>query len=408
MPADKGTKRHGPSWWPTILGVVLVGALAALLAFVALRETEEEPSDGGGDRRPPVELATVEVLTLEETIRGVGTLQATQRVVLRPEIAGRIQAVGFEEGGRVEQGQLLFEIDAERLRRQREASAAALRSAEVRLSNAERTLDRQRRLREQGVVAEDELDRAQSAYDEAAAERDRLEAELDVLDEELDRTRIEAPFAGVISEREVDVGAYVPVGEPLATLYQIDPMRISFAVPERHLARLQQGQSVRLSVAAYAGEVFEGNVSFISPAVDQATRTVRVRAEIPNPDGQLAPGTFATASATLNVREDRPVVPEESLVGTRQGYRVYVVDEDDQAHARAVRTGLRRNGVVEILEGVEPGERVVRLGHLRVSDGDRVRITGERDADGDAEADVDDAAGDDVVAGDDVAAGGVR
>ena len=402
-------KRTGASWWPTILALALLVVLGGALGLVMLLDGGE--NDGPArEQRAPVELVTVESRTLEDVIRGVGTLQATQQVVLRPEIAGRVRQVHFEEGGLVEAGQLLFELDDDRLRRQRAAAEAALRSAAVRLANAERTLERQRRLREQGIVAEEELDRAQSAYDEAEAERERIEAELAVLDEDVKRTRIAAPLTGLISQREVDPGAYVGVGDPLATLYQIDPVRISFAVPERYLGRLHRGQRVQLVVAAYGEEVFTGEVSFISPAVDPATRTVRVRAEIANPDGRLVPGTFATAWATLDVREDRPVVPEESLVGTREGYRVYVVDDEDHAHARAVTTGLRRGGVVEILDGVGVGEQIIRLGHMRVSDGDRVRIVNRDDqAETLAEQDVarDDASGDQVardeVAGDEVA-----
>ncbi len=397
-------KRTGASWWPTILALALLVVLGGALGLVMLLDGGE--NDGPArEQRAPVELVTVESRTLEDVIRGVGTLQATQQVVLRPEIAGRVRQVHFEEGGLVEAGQLLFELDDDRLRRQRAAAEAALRSAAVRLANAERTLERQRRLREQGIVAEEELDRAQSAYDEAEAERERIEAELAVLDEDVKRTRIAAPLTGLISQREVDPGAYVGVGDPLATLYQIDPVRISFAVPERYLGRLHRGQRVQLVVAAYGEEVFTGEVSFISPAVDPATRTVRVRAEIANPDGRLVPGTFATAWATLDVREDRPVVPEESLVGTREGYRVYVVDDEDHAHARAVTTGLRRGGVVEILDGVSVGEQIVRLGHMRVSDGDRVRVVNRDDqAEALAEQDVarDEASGDQV-AGDEVA-----
>ena len=396
MPAQSNPpRRTGASWWPTILALTLVLVLGAVLAFAALRGGDEGEGPDT-DRRAPVELAAVQTRTLEDMIRGVGTLQATQQVTLRPEVPGRVRGVHFDEGGLVEADQLLFEIDDDRLQRQRAAAEAGLRSAQVRLANAERTLERQRRLREQGVVAEEELDRAESAYDEAQAENERIEAELAVLDEDLKRTRITAPFTGLISQREVDAGSYVAVGDPLATLYQIDPVRISFAVPERYLGRLHRGQTVRLRIAAHGEEVFEGAVSFISPAVDPATRTVRVRAEVANPDGRLVPGTFATAWATLDVREDRPVVPEEALVGTRDGYRVYVVDDEDHAHARAIRIGLRRGGWVEVLEGVSAGERVIRLGHMRVSDGDEVRIV-----DGAADEDEDEAlaGGDDELAG---------
>ncbi len=344
--------------------------------MLAMQGEEEEEETAREARTYPVEVAEVQGVTLAEMVRSVGTLRAAESVVVRPEIAGRVRAIHFREGSQVEEGDLLFELDDERLLRQLAVREAGLRAVGVRLANAERELARARQLHGDGVIPEDQLDRAQTEYDAAVAEQERLEAEISLTERELEDTRILAPFDGWISERRVDRGAYLRVGDELATVYRTDPMEVGFSVPERHLGRVRREQSVELMVAAYPEQSFEGIVHFISPSVDEATRTFRVRARVPNPEGDLKPGSFGTVVLTVGVREDRPMVSAESLVATRTGYIVYVV-EDGRAHRREVRTGMRRDGMAEILEGAEIGEMVVRTGHIRLSGGEQVSIVEE-------------------------------
>lgn len=343
-----------------------------LLAILATACSDEEAAS---PERPPavVEVEDVVSVDLRDAVRGFGSLEARERVVLRPELAGRVQAIHFTEGSEVTEGSLLFELDAEKLRQQRRAGEATLRSAGVRLDEAERQLQRQRELRRRDLSSEEALDRASSEREAALADRDRLEAELALLDVQLADSKIRAPFTGSISERHVDRGAYVAVGEALASLYKLDPLEVSFSLPERHLGRLEVGQTVTLRSASDPDRTFEGTLQFISPAVQAETRTVLVKAEVPNEERRLRPGSFVTADVTLAWREQRPVVSAESLVATRQGYLLYVV-EDDRAVARDVETGLRQGDQVEIISGVAVGERVVRQGQQRLDDGQRVLV----------------------------------
>ncbi len=342
--------------------------------MLAMQGEEEEEETAREARTYPVEVAEVQGVTLAEMVRSVGTLRAAESVVVRPEIAGRVRAIHFREGSQVEEGDLLFELDDERLLRQLAVREAGLRAVGVRLANAERELARARQLHGDGVIPEDQLDRAQTEYDAAVAEQERLEAEISLTERELEDTRILAPFDGWISERRVDRGAYLRVGDDLATVYRTDPMEVGFSVPERHAGRVRAGQPVDVMVAASPQRPFQGEVHFVSPAVDEATRTFRVRARIPNPGGELKPGSFANTVVTVDIRENRPMIPAESLVATRTGYIVYVV-EDGRAVRREVRTGLRREAMVEILEGASIGERVVRTGHIRLSGGEEVTVT---------------------------------
>jgi len=366
-----------------LLPALIAAILVVVVVLVIWRrgagpETETPMATPAG---VPVEVVPVRTMTLDETVRGVGTLRASASVNLSSEIPGRVRSIDFEEGREVEEGQVLFQLDDERLRSQLEARQAALRAAQVRANNAERIFRRQEQLAGRGVVPEDDFDRARAEMESAVADVDRFAAELALMEEQLRDATIRAPFSGMISARQVDRGAFVGVGDVLARLYQVKPLEIVFTVPERYAGRVQRGQPVAVTVAAFPGDTFLGEVDYVSPALDEATRTLQVKAVVPNQDQRLSPGAFASAVVTLERHENQPVAPEEALVATRQGYMVFVI-EDGVAHGRQIRTGLRRNGMVEIVEGLAPGEQVVRSGHLRLSDGSRVEIVGGNAATG--------------------------
>lgn len=358
--------------------IVLVIAAAGGAAFYLNAEDEGNQATNTVQQRREVSVTVVDVgtRTLREMVRGIGTLRATAVVDIRPEIAGRVRSINFEEGGPVSAHQVLFNLDDSKLQRQLSSREAALRSAQARLENAERRFRRITELRAQGATTADEYDQARTDLDAAESDVQELEADVEFVREQIRDTVLHAPFDGVISQKLVDPGSFVQVGEHLATVYRIDPLEISFHIPERYLGRVTLGQQVEIVVAAHPDTRFEGEVHFISPAVREATRDVLVRAKIDNPDGRLTPGAFATAQLIIDERVDRPVTPEEALVATRAGYMVYLVN-DLISERRNVRTGLREGGMVEILEGLEPGDRIVRVGHMRLSGGERVRIVDE-------------------------------
>ncbi len=348
----------------------LILALTLVLAGCGDRADSQE---NGAPERPAVAVQTVAVepMTLTETVRGIGSLRAQATVQISPEIAGRVTALHFTEGGPVEAGQTLVELEDDKLSRTLAARRAALRAAEAQSASSRRTYQRQAELLEEGIVSRQEYETTQAERDSTQAEVERLRAEVALVEAQLADTRIVAPFTGVISERHVDLGAYVAVGDVLATLYRVDPIELEFAVPERHLGRIREGQPVTVTVSAWPDEEFLGSVTYVSPAVRVATRDFMVRASIPNPDNRLTPGGSATATVTVGSRPDRPVVPEEALVGTRIGYIVFVV-EDGIARSREVELGMREGPLAEVVRGLAVGERVVRQGHLRLSGGERV------------------------------------
>ncbi|MCC5869310.1 MAG: efflux RND transporter periplasmic adaptor subunit [Gammaproteobacteria bacterium] len=355
----------------------IVAALALLFAGLALSGCSDQ--QGGEQRSAPsviVEVTTVERQQMIDAVRGVGTLRASSEVEISPEVAGRITALEFREGGRVERGQVLVRLRDSRLREQLTSREAALSAARSRARNAERTYERVASLRAQRQVSEGDYEQALTDMQGAQAEVQGIEADIAAIREQLADMVIRAPFDGEISQQHVDEGAFVEVGRRIATLYRTDPLYIGFSIPERYAGRVTLDNEVQVSVASFPGEQFPATLDLISPSIDERSRTLGLRATVPNPDGRLRPGSFGTARLIVERLDDLAVLPEEALIGTRDGYIVFVV-EGDKARRRAVTTGLREDGIVAITEGLEPGEIVVQRGHSRISDGTSVEISGD-------------------------------
>lgn len=319
----------------------------------------------------PVEVLEVQAETFTESARAVGTLRARAAVEIRPEMTGILKKIHFREGEEVAEGSLLFSIDDRKLTRELKERQEALKAAKARVEKARRDFDRTKRLIDTQAISQAEWDSAQTALMIAQAEEGQVEAAIELIEERLDDTNIKAPFGGITAECRVDPGDYLQAGDHLVTLYTLSPIEMSAKIPERYMGAVRPGQQAAVLVDAYPDRKFSGAVTFVSPDVDDRTRNFLIKITIDNEERLLKPGAFGTALLTLRTLEDRPAVPEESLVATTEGYIVYVV-EDGIARKRGVQVGLRKTGLSEIREGLEVGEMVVRTGHIRLSEGDKV------------------------------------
>lgn len=347
-------------------GVLLA---AALLVFSGCGETDQPAAQ---ERARPVEISAVRTMRLEQTVTGIGSLKALETVQLAAEIAGRVSGIHFTEGDQVAAGDLLFSLDDAELQLELEARQAALAEARTDLAQARREHARRRQLLPQDLVSQESADRAETAVNAAAARLERLQAEIGRARELLADTSITAPAAGRIGARQVDVGDFVSAGQALATLVNTERLKLAFTIPERMAGQAAVGQQVHLYVDAWPDETFAAEVYFVSPSISVATRSLLLQAYVDNGRRRLRPGNFAAAELVTGVREAALVIPEEALVPTRQGYQVFVV-EDATARLREVDIGLRQPGLVEITAGLAAGDRVVRRGHIELSDGDPVR-----------------------------------
>jgi membrane fusion protein (multidrug efflux system) len=302
--------------------------------------------------------AAVVVQPIEEAIEAVGTLAANERIEVKSEIDATITAIHFEEGQAVHAGQVLVELDPMKLK-------AALAEAVANLTMTQASSQRYAALRASGAVAQQEVDQTQAAWaaNEALVER---------LTSDLEDATIKAPFDGLAGARLVSVGQFLARGTTLTTLIDPDPMKLGFRIPERHLGAIREGQAVKLQIAAYPEAAFTGEVYFIDPQIEEATRTVLIKARVPNAEGRLRQGMFARVGLIVDVREKALVIPESALLQQGDLAFVYVIDAEQKAQMRPVKVGQRLAEQAEILEGLQPGERVVTEGHQKLHPGAKV------------------------------------
>ncbi len=343
-------------------------ATALTIALVALQLTTGcKPKSGAGG--PPGGLPTMQVVAVEarrqpvtESLALVGSIAANEQLELKSEIDGTIQEILFREGQQVEKGQLLIRLDETKL-------AADVAEFESNFKLGQANFERARQLAQEKLIS-------QSEYDQAAATFDVRQATLNRKQRELKDTRITAPFSGVIGARNVSPGQVIARNTLLTWLVDVDPIKVELNVPERFLGQLRLGQTLDLTVAAFGTNQFHGKVYFIAPAVDANTRTTLVKAEIPNPKLELKPGMFANLELNLQVRENAIVIPETALSQLVEGggALVFVVDQASTAQPWRVKLGVRMAGKVEIVEGIEAGDRVIVEGLQKIGPGMPVKF----------------------------------
>jgi membrane fusion protein (multidrug efflux system) len=322
------------------------------------------PTGGAGGGRPggpggpgAAPLAVTTVLPTREPlgaeIEAVGTALANESVEVTAKVSNRIEAIRFTEGQRVAKGAVLVQLD-------RAQAAAEVAEAEANLAEARRQLRRGQDLELTQALSRAQLDQLQTAVTTA-------EARVAAARARLDDTVIRAPFAGRTGFRRVSLGGLVNAGAVITTLDDTSVIKLEFNVPQSFLGELAVGLPVAARVEGLAGRVFEGRIATLGSRLDPVTRSIAVRAELPNADGVLKPGMFM--SVTLRGRTTPTLVlPEQAIVPEEGRNYVFVVDEG-RAVRREVTTGLRRPGLVAIVAGLDDSDRVIVDGTFRARDG---------------------------------------
>ncbi|WP_240476632.1 efflux RND transporter periplasmic adaptor subunit [Geminicoccus roseus] len=349
--------------------VVLLIAAGAGGAYWWFVMRPQMAAQGGGGGPPagfamPVEAAEVKIAPAATTTDAVGSLRSTESVLLKPEVSGRIVNINFDEGQRVRKGTVLIELD-------RSIEEAELEQARAELELAQSEYERQQTLRERNNVS-------QAALDQAKARLATATAEIALAEARLAKRTLLAPFDARAGLRRVSPGAFVETGTPLVNLEDIDPLKLDFRVPERFLPTVQIGQAIEVQVDAFPNQEFQGEVAAIDPQIDEAGRSLVVRAVVQNEDDRLRPGLFARVTLTLASREDAIWIDEAAIVPMGDQATVFKLVEDGEgkttAKSQPVRLGLRQPGLVEVVEGLEAGDRVVTAGVLKIGDGSPVQV----------------------------------
>jgi membrane fusion protein (multidrug efflux system) len=309
----------------------------------------------GGPGGPPLAVTTQlpERVSLGAEIEAVGTALANESVEITAKSTNRIEAIRFTEGQRVARGTVLVQLD-------RAQAAAELAEAEANLAEARRQLRRGQDLEVTQALSRAQLDQLQTAVTTA-------EARVAAARSRLDDTVIRAPFAGRTGFRRVSVGGLVNAGAVITTLDDASVIKLEFTVPQTFVGELAVGLPVFARVDGLGEREFQGRVATIDSRIDPVTRSIAVRAEIPNGDGTLKPGMFM--SVRLRGRESPTLVLPEQAIAPQDGRSYVFVVEDGRALRREVRTGLRRPGLVAIVGGLDGDERVIVDGTFRARDG---------------------------------------
>jgi membrane fusion protein, multidrug efflux system len=307
----------------------------------------------------PVKAEPVKVGEVQSDVSAVGTLIAADSVVIRPEIAGRVIGLHFQEGQAIAKGAKLVTLDPAEYRAQLAGTSADARTETLRY-------DRAKELLEKNFISKEALDVAKGSMDRALAKQQQDE----VL---LSKTTIVAPFSGIVGLRQVSPGAYVRVGDDIVRLENVSSVKLDFRVPEAYLSKLKPNQEVSIKTDAFPNEDFKGRIFALEPGVDEKTRTVLARALIPNPHNKLRAGMFARVNVLLESRPNSILVPEQAIWPQGRDAFVYRV-VDGKAILTKIELGVRRPGEVEVVKGLSPKDMVVTDGQMKLKDGAPVTV----------------------------------
>lgn len=330
--------------------------LALTLLCLALAACGGSGESAGGQRQPPATVTTqvVQPVRWRDEMTALGTARARESVTVSASVSQAIASVEFDSGDLVKRGQPLVTL----VQAQQSASVAAAQAA---LRDAEQQYARNRQLADQQLIARVSLESQRAALEAARAQVQAQRATV------ADRV-IRAPFDGVLGLRLVSPGALVTPGTPIATLDDISTIKLDFTFPESMLSHLAEGQAVQARSDAWPGETFDGRVASIDSRVDPATRAVTVRALVPNPGSKLRPGMLLDVAVERASRQAL-AIPELALQQSGSQASVFRVEPGNKVSQVAVQVGARKPGLVEIVSGLKPGDRIVVEGTVKLRDG---------------------------------------
>lgn len=337
---------------------MLVG-MAAFIGYLILQNQTIKKESSAKSTVVQVKSQTAELSNLKRQVQSLGTVLASESIQVVSNASDYITVLNINEGQTVEKGALLVQLhDVEERARVAELTAQ--------LTEQKRQLDRLKNLTRTQASAQSLLDEQQAKVNTTLAQLDAVKARLNDL-------TIKAPFSGVLGLRRVSQGAYVSAGTVLTTLDDLSQVRVEFSVAEQYLAQLKPGMQVSSDSVAYPGQPFEGQIKAIDTRLDPISRSVRVHAMVPNPDQKLRPGMLLTVKVTLD-QQPAIQISEKALVPLKNKQYVYVIQPDNTVVQTEVEIGQRLPGLVEISQGLTPGQQVVVEGTQKLQTGTSVTV----------------------------------
>ena len=347
-----------------LLVLLILAAVIGALAFVKFRQIQGQIAMFSQPMPAPVvAVAPVRETSWEPTLDAVGSVQAVQGVEVSNQVPGQVQEIRFDSGARVRQGDILLRLDDDVDQADLEGLKAAERLAAVKLGRNSRLL------KDKAVSLGD--------VDEVTAQVDTTRALVKAKQATIDKKVIRAPFDGQLGIRKVDLGQFLKEGTPIVLLQALDPLYVDYSLPEREIGRIRVGQPVRVRVAAYPDQAFQGSIAAITPGVDKGTRSVQVRARFANPKLELRPGMFARVETLLPTQDRVLTLPREAITFNTYGDSVFLVETKDgkpKAQRRQIETGQVRGDEVTVTSGLKAGDLVVSAGQVKLTNDQEVQI----------------------------------
>jgi len=400
-----------------VLALMIVGAAAYLIFFNKKEKTEaaktgEEASQTAAQAEEsalPVKVVPVRRGDLVMRLESPGEAFTEKMIVLKTEVTGTIKSLNVKEGKHVRAGEILVEIDdreyrlkwerSEALRLKylsdllldkqfappnKEMDAAALET----IKKAEQDFSKAGSLYGQGMISREEFEKAKRSYEslliESGAKQEEVmaaakgltQAEIDaeIAQLELERTKIRAPFAGIISDIKVSPQEYISAGRELFTLVDISQIKVQAKVLESEIGKMKVGYEATLRFSAYSGKTFKGHVEAVSPIVNPEDRTCAVHIAVDNPQEEIKPGMHAEVEIAADIYKDRLLVPQEAVL-VRGGRKLVFVVEEGLAKWRYIEVGLENKDYAEVLDGIKEGEMVIVEGHFTLAHDARVQVS---------------------------------
>lgn len=372
------------------------GLLLPLVALLSLMSAAGCGKDSSGQTpgagAPPPSEVVVKTLVSADIpldLEYVGQISGSREVQVRARVGGILLRRAYEEGAKVRQGDLLFEIDPEPLKAALEQAKGALGQSEARLASAKRNLDRMKKLRQADVISQKDIDDAQTEFEAATADVRTAQAKVREAGINLGYTKVEAPITGITSKETRSEGSLVgntADSSLLTTINRIDPVYVNFSIPGAQAMKFRKDRAegrvvfpngsdfeVRLLLSDGTQYPHPGHINFMDTQVDPQTGVVKARAEFPNPAGEILPGQFVRAKLLGAVLKQSMTVPQGAVLRTQQGPMVWVVNAQDMVEPRPVTLGVTLGNSYLLESGVNSGERVIVEGVIKVRPGAPVR-----------------------------------
>ncbi len=343
------------------LAILCLFTLTAIACKKEKDSSTSSPADKksmGGPKAMQVEGMVAQMQTISGDINTTGTLLSDEEVEVRSEVSGRITHIYFKEGQFISKGQLMVKLNDDDLQ-------AEMQKLKIEIKLAEDKENRQKQLLAASAVSKDE-------YEVVLTNYQMLKANAEILRTKIEKTRIIAPFSGLIGLKEVSPGAFINNGTVITTLQSVKPLKLEFSIPEKYVPYVQNNMVVSFKVVQN-NAIYKAKVYARDPKIDQSTRTVKIRAIYPNTDGKLFPGSFTDVTIPIGGQQKGIMIPSMAYIPDINGAKVFI-SKNGTAMSIPVKSGLRTESAVQITDGLSVGDTVLTTGILQLKPNTPVRV----------------------------------